>query len=159
MPPVKIERVHMAIAREEAWGFCQRKTCKINREMVWTDEEYPYENFLSQNRRQIIGKCIICGNTLCRFASKIEVMNPILEPTEQQELEDNLADSWRSYSRQGRSCPRCGGYMRGAVGNGQEIDNDCLNCGYAGPVVRPTEDIHIRNVERFSSPKRNLRRA
>jgi hypothetical protein len=148
----------MTVAKEEAWGFCQRKTCKTTRVMVWTDEEYPHESFLSQNRRQIVGKCVVCGNTLCRFASNMMVVCPLPERTEQQELEEALADTWREYGKQGRNCPRCGGYMRGAKGSGLEIDNNCINCGYAGPVLYPAEDIRIRNSERFQSPKRFAKR-
>ena len=149
----------MTVAKEEAWGFCQRGTCKINRAMIWTNEEYPQENFLSQNRRQVIGKCVVCGNHLCRFASKVTDMSLSPEPSEQQELEEALADTWREYGKQGRSCPRCGGYMSGARGSGLEIDNDCLNCGYSGPVRHPTEDIRIRNAERYQSPKRHAKHA
>ena len=147
----------MAVAREEAWGFCQRRTCKTNRLMVWTDEEYPHENFLSQNRRQIVGKCNVCRNNLWRFASKVTDMSLFPERSEQQELEEDLADTWRAYGKQGRSCPRCGGYMSGARGSGLEIDNDCLNCGYSGPVRHLTGDIHIRNADRYQTPRRSAK--
>ena len=149
----------MAVTKEEAWGFCQRKACRTNRLMVWTDEEYPYENLLSHNRRQIVGKCNVCRNNLWRFASKVMDMSPPPERSEQHELEEALAETWREYGKQGRGCPRCGGYMSGARGSGLEIDNACLNCGYAGPVRHPAEDIHIRNAERYQSPKRHAKRA
>ena len=147
----------MTVAKEEAWGFCGRKECLTNRGMVWTDEEYPHENFLSQNRRQIVGKCSVCGNNLWRFAANaIGDANPRTQTDQQmaqQELEDDISNTWKKYGKQGRGCPRCGGYMSGAKGSGQEIDNDCLNCGYAGPVMLVTGEIHIRNAERFQSPK------